>query len=170
MEKLFQKLEMGWKKLVSKLNTDSQVERQLLEALQRDYFEEKSIGELLEKESGRIPYSHLRKKLLDIARAEKHHADLLAEKIKELGGQIPEHAMELKNQRQNRQFTSTLDLLKLLEEEKDEYVEYINTAYLAEDAGRKDLKALLMKIGEEERRHRKELMDILSRLNPLPAS
>ena len=170
MEKLFQKLEMGWKKLLSKLNLDNKIEKQLLEALQRDYFEEKSISELLEKESARIPYNHLRKKLLDIAQSEKQHAELLAEKIQKLGGTLPDHAVELRNQRQKQQFTSTIDLLKLLEEEKDAYIEYINTAYLAEDAGRKDLKELLMKIGEEERRHRKELMDILIRLNPIPTS
>lgn len=168
MQELLNKLEGGWRKLVALLDSRSQGERQLLEALQRDYREEQAIAELLEKESKRIPYVHLRKKLMEIAESEKRHASQLREKIEALGGEVPEHAQTVREKRAQYDFSTTLDFLRLLEEEKNEYVEYLETAHLAEDLGHKALRDLLMTIGEEERKHRQELIDIITRLNPLP--
>ena len=158
---LLEKLEQGWRKLASNLDSKQQAERKLLEALQRDYAEETGLAEALKKQSEKVPYDHLRQKLLEIAEAEQRHAELLREKIRELGG-------EAKARRQTGDSFSTLDLLKILEEEKEEYTEYLNARALAKEAEREDIRELLERIREEEVLHRKQLMDVLSRLNPLP--
>ena len=161
---LLEKLELGWRKLASELDGKQHAERKLLEALQRDYQEETQLAEALKKQSEKVPYDHLRRKLLEIAEAEKSHAELLLEKIRELGGETPETA----DQAHKDAALTTLDLLKILEEEKEEYAEYLNARALAKEAEREDIRQLLERIREEEALHRKELLDIVSRLNPLP--
>ncbi len=168
MSTLWHRLEQGWRALTHQLSAKHRAERHLLEALSRDYQEELQLAAALEKESEHIPYSHLRKKLLEIADREKEHATRLQEKIRELGGQIPAHAAELQAKRDGQQWTTTLDLLKILEEEKQEYAEYLERRKLAKAAEREDILQLLDQIREEEAAHRRELMDILVRLNPLP--
>ncbi|RMF59441.1 MAG: hypothetical protein D6743_16340 [Calditrichaeota bacterium] len=168
MNDLRSKLERGWKRLHSVLDPKNQVEKQLLDALQQNYAEEQQVSEVLTKESERIPYAHLRKKLLDIAARERHHAELLAAKIHELGGSLPERATRSHDQREQGNFVTTLDLLELLQEEKEAYVDYLKAAHLAKEAGKTDLTGLLRQIAEEERRHRKELIEVLTKLNPLP--
>lgn len=168
MNHLLQKLRQGWRKLAASLNSNEQAEQQLLQALQRDYHEELRISEALQKESERIPYSHLRKILLDIAAQEKTHADLLLAKIRELGSEVPERAGELREQRISGSFASTLDLLKILEEEKEEYREYLKAAHLARQTQQADLENLLRQIAEDERIHREQLLEVTMKLNPLP--
>ncbi len=170
MKALMQKLEQGWRKLAGLLDTRELAEKKLLEALQHNYLEEQQIREVLERESGRVPYAHLRQKLLEVAAREKRHAELLAAKIQELGGHLPPRVEALQRERRDHRYESTLDLLTLLQEEKDECVEYLQTAHLAREAGKSELHALLRQIAEEERQHRRELIDIVTRLNPLPES
>ncbi len=109
-----------------------------------------------------------RQKLLDIAEREQEHAELLATKIRELGGEPSERAENLHEMRDGKAFTTTLDLLQILQEEKEDYIEYLEMAHLAKEAGRNELTALPVQIAEEEQIHRRELMDIITRLNPLP--
>jgi rubrerythrin len=169
MSELEKKLEQGWEKLTALLDPKERAEKTLLEALQRDYFEEQQTSEVLQKESERIPYSHLRRKLLDIAEREQEHAELLAAKIRELGGEPSERAGNLRKERESKAFTSTLDLLQILQQEREDYIEYLEVAHLAKEAGHKDWTPLLTQIADEEQTHRKQIMDILTRLNPLPA-
>jgi rubrerythrin len=168
MSELEKKLEQGWEKLTALLDPKERAEKTLLEALQRDYFEERQMSDALQKESGRIPYSHLRRKLLDIAEREQEHAELLAAKIRELGGEPSERAGNLRKERESKAFTSTLDLLQILQQEREDYIEYLEAAHLAKEAGHKDWTPLLTQIADEEQTHRKQIMDILTRLNPLP--
>jgi rubrerythrin len=168
MNELEKKLEQGWKKLTALLDPKRRAEKMLLEALQRDYFEERQMGDALQKESGHIPYSHLRRKLLDIAEREREHAELLAAKIRALGGEPSERAGNLRKAQESKAFTSTLDLLQILQQEKEDYIEYLEAAHLAKEAGHKDWAPLLTQIADEEQTHRKQIMDILTRLNPLP--
>lgn len=168
MSELEKKLEQGWEQLTALLDPKERAEKTLLEALQRDYFEERQTSEVLQKESERIPYSHLRRKLLDIAEREQAHAELLAAKIRELGGEPSERAGNLHNERESKAFTSTLDLLQILQQEREDYIEYLEVAHLAKEAGHKDWTPLLTQIAEEEQMHRRSIMDILTRLNPLP--
>ncbi|MCK6561786.1 ferritin-like domain-containing protein [candidate division KSB1 bacterium] len=168
MSELEKKLEQGWEKLTALLDPKERAEKTLLEALQRDYFEERQISEALQKESEGIPYAHLRRKLLDIAEREQAHAELLAAKIRELGGDPSEHAGNLRKARASNAFISTLDLLQILQQEKEDYLEYLEMAHLAKEAGHKDWTPLLTQIAEEEQIHRRELMDVITRLNPLP--
>lgn len=170
MTQLMKKLEQGWRQIADLLDPKVRAEKQLLEVLLRDYEEEKVIAEAIARESERIPYSHLRKKLLDIAEAEKAHAEQLRQTIESLGGRVPESARSLKARRDGGEATSTLDLLKILEEEKQEYVEYLDARGLAREAERPDVLELLETIREEEARHRRELLDILTKLNPIPRS
>lgn len=159
--------EQGWKRLTALFDGHDHAKKRLLEALQRDYQEERALSQLLEQESVRVPYSHLRKKLLDIASRERIHAELLAAKIRDLGGELPEQASQLREKRNQQTFTTTMQLLDLLSEEKKEYIEYLQSARLAKEAGEKGLNNLLRQIAEEERRHRQELLDVITRLNPL---
>lgn len=169
MSELEKKLEQGWQKLTALLDPKQRAEKMLLEALQRDYFEERQTSEALQKESGHIPYAHLRQKLLDIAEREQAHAELLAAKIRELGGEPSERAGDLRKARESKAFTSTLDLLQILQQERDDYIEYLEAAHLAKEAGHPDWAPLLRQIADEEQIHRRELMDVITRLNPLPA-
>lgn len=168
MNELLKKLEQGWKKLAALHDPKRRAEKTLLEVLQRDYFEERQTSEVLQKESERIPYAHLRQKLLDIAEREKEHAELLAAKIRELGGEPSERAGNLRKARESKAFTSTLDLLQILQEEREDYIEYLEAAHLAKEAGHEDWTPLLTQIADEEQTHRRELMDVITRLNPLP--
>lgn len=168
MSELEKKLEQGWEKLTALLDPKARAKKTLLEALQRDYFEERQTSEALQKESERIPYSHLRRKLLDIAAREQAHAELLAAKIRELGGDPSERAGNWRKARESKAFTSTLDLLQILQTEKEDYIEYLEAAHLAKEAGHEGWTPLLTQIAEEEQIHRRELMDIITRLNPLP--
>ncbi len=168
MTQLARKIAQGWKKLTSSLDSRVSAERALLEALQHDYLEEQQVSEVLERESERIPYAHLRQKLLEIAAREKQHAELLAAKIQELNGRVPERAQARKAERESQSDLTTLDLLTMLQEEKEESIEYLKTAHLAKEAGKAEWSGLLQQIAEEERQHRRELIDVLTRLNPLP--
>ncbi|MCL4707970.1 ferritin-like domain-containing protein [bacterium] len=168
MNELEKKLEQGWEKLTALLDPKQRAEKTLLEALQRDYFEERQTSEVLHKESDHVPYAHLRGKLLDIAAREQEHAELLAAKIRELGGEPLERAGNLRKERESKTFTSTLDLLQILEREKDDYIQYLEAAHLAKEAGHEDWTPLLTQIADEEQIHRRELMDVITRLNPLP--
>lgn len=170
MDELMKKLNQGWVKLAALLNPKVRAEKQLLEALQRDYFEEQQIAEVLKKESERIPYSHLCRELLEIAGREQQHAEMLAAKIRDLNGEISDRAANLQQARKSETFSSTLDLLKLLQEEKDEYIEYLESAHLAKEAGRTKVATLLRQIAEDEKQHREQLTEIVTKLNPLPAS
>lgn len=168
MNELEKKLEQGWEKLTALLDPKRRAEKTLLEVLQRDYFEERQTSEVLQKESERIPYAHLRRKLLDIAEREQEHAELLAAKIRELGGEPSERATNLRKERESKTSPSTLDLLQILQQERDDYIEYLEAAHLAKEAGHKDWTPLLTQIADEEQIHRRELMDVMTRLNPLP--
>jgi rubrerythrin len=168
MNELEKKLEQGWEKLTALLDPKQRAEKMLLQALQRDYFEERQTSAVLQKESGHIPYAHLRRKLLDIAAREQGHAELLAAKIRALGGEPSERAANLRQARESKTSHSTLDLLQILEREKDDYIQYLEAAHLAKEAGHKDWTPLLTQIAEEEQTHRQELMDVITRLNPLP--
>lgn len=168
MSELEKKLEQGWEKLTALLDPKQRAEKTLLEALQRDYFEERQTSEVLQRESGHIPYAHLRRKLLDIAAREQAHAELLAAKIRELGGEPSERAANLRKARESKTSPSTLDLLQILEREKEDYIQYLEAAHLAKEAGHKDWTPMLTQIAEEEQIHRRELMDVITRLNPLP--
>jgi rubrerythrin len=168
MSELEKKLEQGWEKLTALLDPKQRAEKMLLQALQRDYFEERQMSDALQKESGHISYSHLRRKLLDIAEREQEHAELLAAKIRELGSEPSERAGNLRKARESKTFTSTLDLLQILKKEKEDYIEYLEAAHLAKEAGHEDWTPLLTQIADEEQLHRRELMDVITRLNPLP--
>jgi rubrerythrin len=74
----------------------------------------------------------------------------------------------LRKAQESKIFTSTLDLLQILQQEKEDYIEYLEAAHLAKEAGHKDWTPLLTQIAEEEQIHRRELMDVIMRLNPLP--
>ncbi|KAA0223709.1 ferritin-like domain-containing protein [candidate division KSB1 bacterium] len=168
MSELEKKLEQGWEKLTALLDPKQRAEKTLLEALQRDYLEERQTSEVLQKESGHVPYAQLRRKLLDIAAREQEHAELLAAKIRELGGEPSERAANLRKERESKTSPSTLDLLQILEREKDDYIQYLEAAHLAKEAGHENWTPLLTQIADEEQIHRRELMDIITRLNPLP--
>ena len=61
-----------------------------LEVLARRYVEEKQHSERFIQHAQRMQYPQFRHKLLAIAAAETEHADCLAEKIKSLGGRLPD--------------------------------------------------------------------------------
>lgn len=168
MAALADAIQRGWTRFVEVLDSRKAAEAELLKLMERDYLEEQRIAADLKAGAEKIPYAQLRRKLLEIAAAEEQHAELLRQKIIELGGDPPGRATELQQRRQNRRPRTFEQLLRDLEEEKEEYVEYLKAGFRAEDAGRPDLKEFFERIREEERHHRQELLEILTRLNPLP--
>lgn len=167
MAALTEKIHQSWKKLVESLDQKKSAEAELLRLMNQEYVEEIQIAADLKESADKIPYDHLRQKLIDIAEAEERHAALLREKILELGGEPPERDTDPRDESRSRRKTFE-QLLRDLEEEKEDYVSFLKASFRAEDAGRPDVKELFDQIREEERQHREELIDVLTRLNPLP--
>ncbi len=168
MASLAETIHQGWKRFADSLDRRKAAEAELLKLMERDCLEETRLAADLRASVDKIPYEHLRRKLLEIAEAEEQHAELLRQKIVELGGDPPQRASELQEERRNRRPRTFEQLLRDLEEEKQEYLDYLKASFRAEDAGRPDLKELLDRIREEEKEHREELLYVLTRLNPLP--
>lgn len=128
----------------------------LLKVLQERYQDELHDAELAEKAAEGVPYAHLRQKLKEIAERERRHAELLEEKIKALGGEVPpppEVPAEATWQ----------ELLEALESEKADRVAYIEEAF---GLGDPEIQALFEQIKAEEEKNYKELLEVITRLDP----
>lgn len=130
--------------------------RLLLEVLKERYLDELRDAQLAEKAAEGVPYAHLRAKLKEIAERERRHAELLEKKIKELGGQVPPPP-------EVPEGATWQELLEALESEKADRVAYIEEAF---GTGDPEIEALFQRIKEEEEQNYKELLEVITRLDP----
>jgi rubrerythrin len=131
-----------------------------LELLCARYVEERQHADRLNAQAGRMHYPQFRDELLDIAAQEAEHADWIAEKIRLLGGKLPEvpqHSVEKQN--------SWRYLLDDLEEERrctDELFDDIRRI----PPNLPSVTALLSRIHEDEVDHRRRIREMLMRSDP----
>ncbi len=130
--------------------------RLLLEVLKERYQDELADAKVVEEAAKGVPYPELREVLLRIARREKRHAELLAERIKALGGTPPPPP-------EVREGATWQELLEALESEKADRIRYIEEAY---GLGDPEIKRLFERIKEEEEQNYRELLEVLSKLDP----
>ena len=131
-----------------------------VEVLRARYIEERQHGKRLTEQAAKMQYPHYRDKLLDIAAEEAKHANWIAEKIRLLGGELPQ-VPEVSIGEQN----SWRYLLDDIEEERrcgDELFDQIlrigpQFPLVAE---------VLQRIYDDEAKHRSELREMLMRSDP----
>ncbi len=130
--------------------------RLLLRVLAERYQDEVRDKALVEQAAQDLPVEPLREVLRRIARREAEHAALLAQKIRDLGGEVPPPP-------EVKQEATWRELLAALESEKADRVAYLEEAYGLGDPGIRDLFA---RIKEEEEQNYRELLEVLSRIDP----
>ncbi len=128
----------------------------LLKVLAERYQDELADKARVEKAAERLPVEPLREVLRKIARREAEHAALLAQKIRDLGGEVPPPPAV-------KEEATWRELLQALESEKADRIEYLEAAY---GLGVPEIKALFRRIKEEEEQNYRELLEVLSRLDP----
>lgn len=161
MATIGQTLSRRWARLVEALLPDAR--RALVSMLEEDYREESAAAERLTADAGGLRADFLRHKLEAIAESEREHAQALRKAIVRLGGIPPGPPVPPGGPRPARTFQR---LLEDLEEEKRESAAYLRAIALARRAGAEDVEALLRRIRSDEERHARDLVDILSRMDP----
>jgi rubrerythrin len=110
-------------------------------------------------------YPQFREKLLHIAAEETEHAGLLAKKIFDLGGKLP----EVTGERTPTEQSSWQHLLKHLNEEGHCAGELMEQIW-AVATDYPDIAALLEKISKEEKKHCDEIREMLMRSDAFAGS
>jgi rubrerythrin len=131
-----------------------------VEALYARYVEERQHAKRLTEQAGKMQYPQFRDKLLDIAAEEAKHANWIAEKIRLLGGKLPE-VPDVSIGEQN----SWRYLLDDIEEERrcgDELFDQI----LRIEPKFPLIAEVLQRIYDDEAKHRSELREMLMRSDP----
>jgi rubrerythrin len=149
----------GWRQFFDALRSDER--QRLVEFLREEYVDEAKDVAQFEEHARRMIYPHFRERLLRIAEEEKTHVEWLREKIRALGGEVPEVPVAAK-----RGHNAWENLLLDIEEEKRDRIEVLDRLYtLAQDAD-PEIAEGLRRIHEDERRHREEILDMLMRTDP----
>ena len=139
----------------------SQDRQRLIELLRDEYMKEVKDVAQFQEHADRMTYPHFRKRLLHIAEEEKAHVEWLRDKIRALGGELPEMLLPVTSGRNNWEC-----LLADVEEERRDSSAVLARIYtLAEEA---DLEIAdgLRRIHENEKRHRQEILDMLMKSDP----
>jgi len=114
---------------------------------------------------GEMHYPQFREKLLHIAAEETEHAGLLAKKIFDLGGKLP----EVTGERASTEQSSWQHLLKDLKEEGHCAGELMEQIW-AVATDYPDIAALLEQISKEEKKHGDEIREMLMRSDAFAGS
>jgi len=130
--------------------------RFLLKVLAERYQDEARDRAVVERAAEDLPVEALKEVLKRIARREAEHAALLAQKIRDLGGEVPPPPEVKKG-------ATWQDLLAALESEKADRIAYLEAAYGLGDPGIRDLFA---RIKAEEEQNYRDLLEVLSRIDP----
>jgi len=144
-------------KLLEKLNERQR--QNLLKLLEERYADELRDAELAERAATGLNNEQLRALLRKIAARERRHAELLKQKIRALGG-TPPAALEIPEGATWRQ------LLEAFESEKADQVRYIEDAYGVSDP---EIAELFRKIHEEEEENYRDLLAVITKLDPYQA-
>ncbi|HWP58950.1 MAG TPA: ferritin-like domain-containing protein [Candidatus Acidoferrales bacterium] len=149
----------GWRRFFDALRSDER--QRLVEFLREEYVDEARDVVQFEEHARRMTYPHFRERLRRIAEEEKAHVEWLREKIRALGGEVPEVPMALKRGR-----NAWENLLMDIEEEKRDRTEVLERLYTVAQDADPEIAEGLRRIHEDERRHREEILDMLMRTDP----
>lgn len=149
--------ERGWRAFFAAL-TEAQ-RRDVREILAEDYAAEIRMARQLAEHANRLGrYPDRRARLLEIAAREEEHARWLREAIEQLGGRPPERVGASPSDAR----TNWERLVTDLETEKGAFEKFLRDAYTVE-RDHPEIARLLLRIGEEEAAHRREIANILAR-------
>ena len=155
-------LSLWWR---SFLGIGDEARRTALDILRQRYLDETEHAELFNQHARQMHYSQFRKTLLCIAAAETEHAELLAKKIIDLGGKLP----EVREERALTDQSSWQHLLKDLNEE-DHCAGELMEQIWAVATDYPDIAMLLERISEDEKKHRDEIREMLMRSDAFAGS
>ena len=152
-------LSTGWRRFLDGLRSDER--RRLVDFLRDEYVDEVKDVAQFEEHARRMVYPHFRERLRRIAAEEKAHVEWLRDKIRALGGAVPEPSVQVR-----RGGNPWESLLFDVEEEKRDGVLLLEKLYTLADRVDPEIAAGLRRMHEEEARHREEIMDLLMRSDP----
>jgi len=158
MDKITRALHAGWQHFLQGLHGEDH--QKLLESLREEYVEEARDVAQFTQHAGRMYYPHFRERLLRIAAEERAHVEWLREKILALGGDIPSLLSMPKSGKNSWEC-----LLMDLDEEKRSCEALLERMHTAEPID-PEIAEGLRRMREEEKRHRQEILDMLTKSSP----
>jgi rubrerythrin len=158
MERLKKSIREGWQRFFDTLHPNHR--QKVLVMLRDAYLEEAQDVAQFTRHAECMHYPQFRERLLRIAAEEQAHVTWLRDKILALGGEIPavSHTPRVAK-------NAWEALLMDMEEEKRSYADLLEAMHTAEQAD-PELAEVLQRIREEERQHREEILDMLTKSDP----
>lgn len=150
-----------WRKF---LGIGDEARRTVIGILRQRYVDEREHAQTFNQHARQMHYPQFRERLLHIAAEETEHAELLARKIIDLGGKLPDAAGE----RAATEQSSWQHLLNDLNEEGRCAGELRGQIWAVADYP--DIAVLLERISKEEKQHRDEIRDMLMRSDAFAGS
>jgi|GEM_PF-4519909 rubrerythrin len=139
------------------------VREQFIRQLQNDYINELQLSEQMKRHAEAARYRQYREKLLYLAEREKKHAEIIKNLIEKLGGEVPKEIPPVSEETNRNLFEA---LKRDFEMDHEDYWEYYNLLYEAEEEGLVDFLPTLNQLRDEEYEHRETLLFLLQKLNP----
>jgi len=133
----------------------------LIEILRDQYVKAANDVAQFQEHARRMAYPSFRDRLSRIAAEEKTHVDWLRDKIRALGGSIPETQLTVKNGR-----NSWACLLIDAEAKKRGYATVPERIYNLAEQANPEIAQGLRRIHEEEQRHHAEILEMLMKSDP----
>lgn len=157
--KLTGTLSAGWRRFLGA--PGSQDRQRLIGLLRDEYMKEAKDVAQFQAHADRMTYPHFRKRLLDIAEEEKAHVEWLRDKIRALGGELPEMTLPVTSGRNNWEC-----LLADVEEERRDSSAVLARIYMLAEETDLEITEGLRRMHEDEKRHRQEILDMLMKSDP----
>jgi len=145
-------------RLRSFLGIGDEARRAALDILRQRYVDESEHANKFNQHARQMHYPQFRETLLHIAAEETEHGGLLAKKIIDLGGKLP----EVTGERASTDQSSWQHLLKDLNEEGHCAGELMEEIW-AVATDYPDIAVLLERISKDEKKHRDEIREMLMR-------
>ena len=146
----------GWRAFFGTLTKPERLD--LRDILLENYATEIDMAQQLSEHAKRLRWhEEHRQRLLAIAAREQEHARSLREAIERLGGQVPDLVPVPQDADTNWE-----RLMVDLQTEKEAYEKLLRDAYELE-RDHPEIARLLLRIGEEEEAHRREIVQLLAR-------
>jgi bacterioferritin len=135
---------------------------ELIKLLNENYSKEVAIAKMMDEHAEMIPFDFLKERLKRVAEEERKHAEMLRQKIAELGGSVnpTPKVFEIKTDSIHNE-KGFRKLIADLEFDKEIYEDYISQINKIEND---DVKNLLRQIVDDELKHKDVLMDLVMRL------
>jgi rubrerythrin len=158
MSSLKEALYEGWHYFFKALEAEDR--QQLLEMLREEYIEEAQDVAQFTQHVKYMPYPQFRDRLRRIIAEEQAHVQWLHDQILAAGGEVPAFCPVPKAGKNSWEC-----LLMDLEREKRSYEALLERMHLAEQSD-PEVAEGLRRMHEEERRHREEILDLLTKIDP----